>query len=127
MTKTASGRFFEDFTLGEEIHHATPRTVTEADATLYLALTGSRFGVHCSEMLARMAGLPRSPLDDLLTFHMVFGRSVPDVSLNAVANLGYADGRFAISLADHLSIYLPYTPGDRDALWQDLVAKVKAG
>ena len=30
-------------------------------------------------------------------------------------------------LADHLSIYLPYTPGDRDALWQDLVAKVKAG
>ena len=98
MTKTSSGRFLEDFTIGEDIHHATPRTVTEADAALYLALTGSRFGVHCSEMLARTAGLPRSPLEDLLTFHIVFGRSVPDISLNAVANLGYADGRFGALL-----------------------------
>ena len=70
MTKSASGRFFEDFTLGEDIHHATPRTVSEADAALYLALTGSRFGIHCSETLARTAGLPKPPLEDLLTFHL---------------------------------------------------------
>lgn len=94
MTKTVAGRFFEDFSLGEEIHHATPRTVSDADAALYLALTGSRFGVHCSATLARTAGLPRSPLEDLLVFHLVFGRSVPDISLNAVANLGYAEGFF---------------------------------
>ena len=37
---------------------------------------------------------PASPLDDLLVFHTVFGKSVPDISLNAVANLGYAEGRF---------------------------------
>jgi 2-methylfumaryl-CoA hydratase len=98
MSKTVAGRFFEDFQLGEEIHHATPRTVTEADAALYLALTGSRFGIHCSAALARMAGLPRSPLEDLLTFHLVFGRTVPDVSRNAIANLGYADGRFGALL-----------------------------
>ena len=93
-----SGNFFEDFALGQEILHATPRTVTEGDATLYLALTGSSFAVHCSATLARMAGLPRPPLDDLLTFHLVFGRTVPDVSLNAIANLGYADGRFGALL-----------------------------
>src|SRR5690606_3081613 len=81
MSKTAQGNFFEDFAVGQEIVHATPRTVTESDATLYLALTGSRFGVQCSATLARMAGLPRPPLDDLLTFHLAFGRSVPDVSL----------------------------------------------
>lgn len=98
MTKTASGRFFEDFTLGEDIHHPTPRTVTEADAALYLALTGSRFGIHCSATLARTAGLPRSPIEDLLTFHLAFGRSVPDISANAIANLGYADGRFGALL-----------------------------
>ena len=98
MTKTASGNFFEDFKLGQEILHATPRTVTEADATLYLALTGSRFAVHCSATMARMAGLPRPPLDDLLTFHLAFGRSVPEVSRNAIANLGYADGRFGALL-----------------------------
>jgi 2-methylfumaryl-CoA hydratase len=98
MSKTAEGNFFEDFGVGQEILHATPRTVTEGDATLYLALTGSRFAVHCAATMARMAGLPRPPLDDLLTFHLVFGRSVPDVSRNAVANLGYADGRFGALL-----------------------------
>jgi 2-methylfumaryl-CoA hydratase len=98
MSKTNAGSFFEDFEIGQTIHHPTPRTVTQGDAALYLALTGSRFGIHCSDALARMAGLPRPPLEDLLTFHLVFGRSVPDVSRNAVANLGYADGRFGALL-----------------------------
>ena len=30
----------------------------------------------------------------MLAFHVVFGKTVPDISLNAVANLGYAAGRF---------------------------------
>ena len=98
MTKSAAGNFFEDFAPGQVLHHPTPRTVTEGDAALYLALTGSRFAVNCSNMMARSAGLPRPPLDDLLTFHLALGRSVPDVSLNAVANLGYADGRFGALL-----------------------------
>ncbi|MGH6799473.1 MAG: MaoC family dehydratase, partial [Roseiarcus sp.] len=38
----------------------------------------------------------REPINDLLVFHTVFGKSVPDVSLNAVANLGYADVRFLL-------------------------------
>jgi len=92
--KTNPGRFFEDFRLGETIRHATPRTVTAADASLYTALYGSRFAVQSSNAFARRIGYPRSPLDDWLVFHVVFGKTVPDVSLNAVANLGYADGRF---------------------------------
>lgn len=98
MTKTAGGNHLEDFEVGQTLHHATPRSVTEGDVALYLALTGSRFAINCSAVMARMAGLPRPPLDDLLTFHLVFGRSVPDVSLNAIANLGYADGRFGALL-----------------------------
>ena len=94
MGKAGTGNFLEDFRAGQEIRHATPRTLTEGDAALYLALTGSRFAQGCCEPLARAAGLPRSPLDDLLVFHTVFGKTVPDLSLNAVANLGYADGRF---------------------------------
>ncbi len=94
MDKGAAGRFFEDFRLDEEIVHATPRTLRHSDATLYLALTGSRFPVHCSEPLARALGYPTTPLEDLLVFHVVFGKTVPDVSRNAVANLGYAEGRF---------------------------------
>jgi len=50
--------------------------------------------VQSSDAFAAKIGYPRSPLDDLLVFHMVFGKTVPDISLNAVANLGYADCRF---------------------------------
>jgi 2-methylfumaryl-CoA hydratase len=94
MTKTGTGNFFEDFRLGQTIRHATPRTVTEGDVALYGALTGSRFLQHCSAPFARRQGLPATPVDDLLAFHVVFGKTVPDISLNAIANLGYADGRF---------------------------------
>src|SRR3954453_12479402 len=93
-TKTNSGRFFEDFRLGETIRHATPRTVTVGDAALYTALYGPRFAVQSSDAFAEAIGYPQSPLDDWLVFHVVFGKTVPDISLNAVANLGYADGRF---------------------------------
>jgi 2-methylfumaryl-CoA hydratase len=92
--KATAGRFFEDFTLGEVIEHATPRTVTEGDIALYIALTGTRFVLNSSEAFAMSLGLPQAPLDDWLVFHMVFGKTVPDISQNAVANLGYASGRF---------------------------------
>ena len=92
--KTGAGRFFEDFRLGEEIRHATPRTLGSGDASLYLALTGGRFAPQSAETFARGIGYPASPIDDLLVFHVAFGKTVSDVSLNAVANLGYADCRF---------------------------------
>ena len=100
--KNSSGNFFEDFHIGQEIVHATPRTVTEGDVALYTALYGGRFVVNSSAEFARSLGLPRAPIDSLLTFHVVFGKTVPDVSLNAIANLGYARGR----------IGQPVYPGD---------------
>ncbi len=94
MTKTNPGNFFEDFRVGQMIRHATPRTVTAGDQALYTALYGSRFAVQSSDAFAQSIGYERAPIDDLLTFHIVFGKTVPDVSLNAVANLGYAECRF---------------------------------
>jgi 2-methylfumaryl-CoA hydratase len=88
------GNFFEDFRLGQVIRHATPRTVTLGDAALYNALFGGRFAVQSADTFAQAIGYPRSPIDDLLVFHIVFGKTVPDISLNAVANLGYANCRF---------------------------------
>lgn len=93
-TKTYSGNFFEDFRLGQQIKHATPRTVTTGDVALYNGLFGARFAVQSSDAFAQAIGYPRSPVDDLLVFHIVFGKTVPDISLNAVANLGYANCRF---------------------------------
>lgn len=94
MGKTTSGNFFEDFTLGQSIRHATPRTVTTGDVALYNALYGTRFAVQSSDAFAAAIGYPRAPVDDMLVFHIVFGKTVPDISLNAVANLGYANCRF---------------------------------
>jgi 2-methylfumaryl-CoA hydratase len=92
--KTNPGNFFEDFELGQVIRHAVPRTVTAGDVALYIGLTGSRFALPSSDSFAQSIGYARAPVDDLLVFHMVFGRTVADISLNAVANLGYADCRF---------------------------------
>ncbi len=92
--KTNTGNFFEDFRLGQRIRHATPRTLTQGDRALYMALYGPRFALQSADTFAHGLGYAQSPLDDLLVFHTVFGKSVPDISLNAVANLGYAEGKF---------------------------------
>lgn len=102
MTKSNPGNFFEDFHVGMEIHHATPLTVSTGDISLYRALTGSRHALFSAETFATANGFEALPVDPLLAFHVVFGKTVPDISLNAVANLGYADGRFPV----------PVYPGD---------------
>jgi len=106
-SKTNPGNYFEDFFLGQEIIHAVPRTVTTGDVALYTGLTGSRFALPSADSLAQSIGLASSatgmaPVDDLLVFHLVFGRTVADISLNAIANLGYANGKFGV----------PVFPGD---------------
>jgi len=94
MVKTNAGRFFEDYAVGQVITHAVPRTVSGGERALYHALYPARHALYSSDEFARGCGLPESPVDDLLAFHVVFGKTVPDVSLNAVANLGYAQGRW---------------------------------
>ena len=89
-----NGYFFEDYRVGQQFTHATPRTITAGDAALYIALTGARQAAHCAATVAEALGYPDTPIDDLLVFHIAFGKTVPDVSYNAVANLGYADVRF---------------------------------
>ncbi|WP_299043723.1 MaoC family dehydratase [uncultured Tateyamaria sp.] len=102
MAKTNAGRFFEDYHVGDVLTHAVPRTVGGGERALYHALYPARHALYSSDSFARACGLAASPLDDMIAFHTVFGKTVPDVSLNAVANLGYAEGRWM----------LPVWPGD---------------
>ena len=94
MAKTNAGRFFEDYTVGEVLHHAVPRTVSGGERALYHMLYPARHALYSSDQFAQNCGLDQSPLDDMIAFHIIFGKTVPDVSLNAVANLGYAQGRW---------------------------------
>ncbi len=102
MGKTNPGNFFEDFTIGQVIEHATPRTVTEGDRAVYGSLYPTRFSIPSSAVFAAQVGLDPHPVEELIGFHIAFGKTVPDISLNAVANLGYAECRF----------HLPVVPGD---------------
>ena len=92
--KTNAGNFFEDYSVGQILTHAVPRTVKMGERALYHALYPARHALYSSDQFAQDCGLPFSPLDDMIAFHVIFGKSVPDVSLNAVANLGYAQGRW---------------------------------
>ena len=94
MKKNFKSRYFEDYKLNEEINHSVPRTITDGDVAIYLSTTGSRFPLNYSAEFSKTLGLKKIPIDDILLFHMVFGRTVPDLSLNAIANLGYAGVKF---------------------------------
>ena len=111
MSKTDPGHFFGDFRLGQRLVHATPRTVTAGDVALYTALYGPRYSLFSSDEFARGCGLAAAPVDPLIAFHVVFGKTVPDISLNAVANLGYAEGRFLA----------PVLPGDTLSAVSDVI------
>ncbi len=94
MRKVNAGRYFEDFGIGQHMVHAIPRTLHGGDIAMYMALTGERQALTSSTELARSLGFVREVMPDLLVFHIVFGKSVPDISHHATANLGYADVRF---------------------------------
>ncbi len=102
MSKTNPGHFFEDFRVGQVFEHATPRTITEGDRAVYGAIYPTRFAIASSAQFAAAVGLAAHPVEELIAFHVAFGKTVPDISLNAVANLGYAELRF----------HQPVVPGD---------------
>jgi 2-methylfumaryl-CoA hydratase len=79
----ADGRYFEDFAVGEHLDLPNPRTLSAGETAVYLSLTGDRTPNYCG---------PEARLHPLIVFHTVFGQTVRAISLNAVANLGYARG-----------------------------------
>lgn len=92
--KSPRGNFFEDFKIGQVFQHATPRTVSDGDSALYIALTGARQVLHSAHPVAHAMGYQNRTIDDLLAFHIALGKTVPDISINAIANLGYAQVQF---------------------------------
>jgi len=63
MTKTNPGRFFEDYSIGQVIDHAVPRTVSGGERALYHALYPARHVLYSSDEFARGCGLAKSPIE----------------------------------------------------------------
>lgn len=95
---------------GDRARGAPDRGAGRAGA-LSCAVSGAE-ALYSSDEFAKAVGLQASPLDDLVAFHTVFGKTVPDISLNAVANLGYAEAMAAAGLAGrYLAVGLDGDPG----------------
>lgn len=95
MTKVASweGRFLDDFQVGDVYHHHGGRTITETDNTWFTLLTNNSHQIHVNADYAARTEFGRPLVVSTLTLAIVTGLSVPDVSQNAVANLGWDDVR----------------------------------
>jgi itaconyl-CoA hydratase len=87
------GRFFEDFAVGDRYRSRFGRTVTEADNLLFTHLTLNTNPLHFDARYAGETRWGRILVNSTFTLALVVGMSVPDVSENAMANLGWEEVR----------------------------------
>lgn len=83
------GTYYEDFVVGEEIKHATSKTVFESDNNLFSLLTMNHHPVHINTHYAKQNQHGEILVVGPLVFSLVVGFTVADISGKAIANLGY--------------------------------------
>ncbi|MGH2939353.1 MAG: MaoC family dehydratase [Solirubrobacterales bacterium] len=89
--KRWSGRFFEDFAVGDVYRSRIGRTISETDNTWFTALTMNTNQVHFNKAFAERTRFGRPLVNSCLTVALVTGLSVPDTSENGTANLAWDD------------------------------------
>src|SRR3990172_5794082 len=88
-----SGRWFEDFQVGHVYRHRLGRTITTVDNSWFTLLTLNTNPIHFDHEYAAATEFGRPLVNSCFTLALVTGMSVPDVSQNAMANLGWDEGR----------------------------------
>jgi itaconyl-CoA hydratase len=99
------GRYLEDFTVGDVYRHAHGRTITQTDNTWFSLLTNNPHDVHSNADYASRTEFGKPLVVSTLTLAIVTGLSVPDVSQNAVANLGWENVRLSAPVFAGDTIY----------------------
>jgi acyl dehydratase len=89
--RASSGRYFEEFKVGDIYEHRPGRTITEADNTWFTLLTMNQHPIHFDAEYAKYSEFGRPIVNSSLTLAIVAGMSVADVSQKAIANLGWTD------------------------------------
>ncbi len=85
-----AGKYYEDLHVGMRIQHPLGRTITEADNTLFCALTMNPQPLHLNEDFASKTRFGQRIVNGILTMALVVGLTVPDLTQGTiVANLGY--------------------------------------
>jgi acyl dehydratase len=84
-----TGRYYEDFSVGDTYQHHWGRTLTEAECSLFTTWTMNANPLYFNRAYAQSLGHPRCPANPLLVMNVVFGMTVEDLSEQALAHLGY--------------------------------------
>jgi acyl dehydratase len=84
-----TGRVFEDFTVGDVYEHPFGRTVTQADNIWFTCVTMNTNPIHFDAEYARKTEFKKPLVNSCFTLALVTGQSVIDLTMNAVANLGW--------------------------------------
>lgn len=88
-----SGRFYEDFEIGDVYKHPLGRTVTQADNISFTLLTQNTAHPHFDANYAAHTAFGKPLVNSCFTIALVTGQSVTDVSQNVFANLGWDEVR----------------------------------
>jgi itaconyl-CoA hydratase len=86
---TPTGRYYEDFVVGDIYEHRPGRTITESDNINFSLMTMNQHPMHCDANFAAKSEFKRPLVNSALTLAVVVGMTVNDVSLKAIANLGW--------------------------------------
>ncbi|MBI4757269.1 MAG: MaoC family dehydratase [Betaproteobacteria bacterium] len=100
-----SGRFFEDFEVGDVYRHPLGRTVLEVDNAWFTLLTQNTAPIHFDRHYAAQTEFRRPLVDSTFTLALVTGQSVTDVSQNVFANLGWDEVRLPAPVFEGDTIY----------------------
>ena len=88
-----TGRVFEDFQVGDVYEHPLGRTILDADNVWFTCLTMNTNPIHFDGEYARQTEFKKRLVNSCFTLSLVTGQSVIDLTMNAVANLGWDDVR----------------------------------
>ncbi|WP_288412547.1 MaoC family dehydratase [uncultured Sphingomonas sp.] len=85
-----TGRYYDDWQVGDRIDHPIRRTVTETDNLLFSAMTHNPQPLHIDAEAAKASEFGQILVNGTFTFALMVGLSVGETTLGTlVANLGY--------------------------------------
>jgi itaconyl-CoA hydratase len=100
-----TGRVFEDFTVGDIYEHPLGRTVTQADNIWFTCLTMNTNPIHFDAEYSSHTEFGRPLVNSCFTLALVTGQSVIDLTINAVANLGWDEVKLPSPLFEGDTVY----------------------
>jgi acyl dehydratase len=100
-----TGRVFEDFAAGDIYEHPLGRTVTQADNIWFTCLTMNTNPIHFDAEYSSHTEFGRPLVNSCFTLALVTGQSVIDLTMNAVANLGWDEVKLPNPLFEGDTVY----------------------